>query len=273
MVSADGEKTVAIFNVSASKITIKDTAKITSNNTNSYSTIFLQAVPESDASDKVVLDIQGGTVENTASPVGYSIYFFRVALDNIADYYTIANGATVGKVYPTIIEPTPAATFTATGADSGTLSGLQAGENYKYSINGGSGWTDFTGEVATISSGVTTSHGVQVVKRGNGTTTSDSVAQTIAITKGAAVSGVFATGCTTASNNDGKLKGVTAAMEYSLKDSNAWSNGTGSDITGLANGVCEGGFIHVCHLLSMLFRKLNFRSKKISINLGNFYAQ
>ena len=45
-----------------------------------------------------------------------------------------------------------------------------------------------------------------------------------------------ATDCTTADNNDGKLTGVTTAMEYKKSDATVWTAGTGSDITGLVPG-------------------------------------
>ena len=42
--------------------------------------------------------------------------------------------------------------------------------------------------------------------------------------------------CTTSDNNDGKLTGVTADMEYRKSDATEWTAGTGSDITGLVPG-------------------------------------
>ena len=45
-----------------------------------------------------------------------------------------------------------------------------------------------------------------------------------------------AVNCTTASNNDGKLTGVTTAMEYKKSDAENWTAGTGSDITDLVPG-------------------------------------
>ena len=42
--------------------------------------------------------------------------------------------------------------------------------------------------------------------------------------------------CTTASNDDGRLIGVAAQMEYKKSDAAAWTTGTGSDITGLSPG-------------------------------------
>ncbi|WP_066460120.1 S-layer homology domain-containing protein [Anaerotruncus rubiinfantis] len=132
-------------------------------------------------------------------------------------------------------ETTPTATFTATGHDSGTLSGLTAGESYKYSTDGGSAWTDFTGATATIASGVTTTNGIQVVKKGNGTTTTDSAAQTITVTQAATPSGIGKTD-ETAALNDGKITGVKTTMEYKLSTATDWTAITGTTVTGLADG-------------------------------------
>lgn len=90
----------AIYNVSTGKITISNNATVTSANTND-GTIYLFAVPSSGES-KVVLDIQGGTVENTSAD-GYAVYFNTngtgVTYDTLSAYYT-KTGGTVGKVYP-----------------------------------------------------------------------------------------------------------------------------------------------------------------------------
>ncbi len=69
-----------------------------------------------------------------------------------------------------------------------------------------------------------------------GSVTSDATA-TVAKADGSSVTGVFAVGCTTSSNSDGKLTGVTAAMEYKKSGDTSYIAGTGSDITGLTNGV------------------------------------
>ncbi len=55
-------------------------------------------------------------------------------------------------------------------------------------------------------------------------------------TKPAAPSTVVAGNCTTADNNDGRLIGVTTAMEYKKADATGWTAGTGGDITGLVPG-------------------------------------
>ncbi len=52
----------------------------------------------------------------------------------------------------------------------------------------------------------------------------------------AAPTTAVAVDCTTTDNNDGKLTGVTTAMEYMKSDATDWIAGTGSDITGLVPG-------------------------------------
>ncbi|MCD2492054.1 hypothetical protein LQE92_05370 [Lacrimispora sp. NSJ-141] len=132
-------------------------------------------------------------------------------------------------------EDTPTATFAATGADSGLLKNVTSG--MEYSIDQGGSWTDIIGSTVTVQDGVTPTNDVWIVKKGNGTTTDDSEVQTIDITQGAAVSGVTAIGCTTGGNDDGQLAGITTAMEYRLSTSDSWIEGTGSTVTGLANGL------------------------------------
>ena len=58
----------------------------------------------------------------------------------------------------------------------------------------------------------------------------------MAKTKPEAPTTAEAVDCTTADNNDGKLTGVTAAMEYKKSDADSWTDGTDSDITGLVPG-------------------------------------
>ncbi|PXX79786.1 LysM domain-containing protein [Dielma fastidiosa] len=89
-----------IYNVSAGKITISDVAKVT-NASNGSSAIYLNAVPSPAA---IILEVNGGTVENTSVPQGYSVYFNTngtgVTYDNLNNYYNKTSG-TVGKVFPT----------------------------------------------------------------------------------------------------------------------------------------------------------------------------
>ncbi len=79
-------------------------------------------------------------------------------------------------------EITPTATFTATGEDSGTLSGVESG--MKYSTDGGSTWTDITSSEEINLTGLSACT-IRIVKKGNGTTTRDSNAQIITVSKAA----------------------------------------------------------------------------------------
>ena len=51
-----------------------------------------------------------------------------------------------------------------------------------------------------------------------------------------APTGITATACTTADNNNGSISGITTAMEYKLSGASEWTDGTGATITNLANG-------------------------------------
>ncbi|HQM96443.1 MAG TPA: S-layer homology domain-containing protein [Clostridia bacterium] len=130
-------------------------------------------------------------------------------------------------------ESTPNAAFVATGSETGTLSNVTT--NMKYSVDGGNNWINITGTTMDIT-GVTALNDVMVFEPGNGTTTTDSIIQTIDITQ-ESVPSLTSSNCTTIANNDGKLIGVTATMEYRLSTATEWTSGTGSDITGLTNGI------------------------------------
>ena len=132
-------------------------------------------------------------------------------------------------------EATPSAEFTAESENGGKLTGVD--NTMKYSVDGGSNWLDITGDNMAITN-VTTANGVQVKKPASDANTKlDSDPKIISVTKATAPTTATGVACTTNSNNDGKLQNVTAAMEYKLSTANNWTDGTGSDITGLANGI------------------------------------
>jgi|GEM_PF-1907796 len=128
-------------------------------------------------------------------------------------------------------EPTPNAAFTATGPDAGTLTGITAGMTY--AIDGGAA-VEITGTTVDITGLAPCT--ITVIQPGNGTTTIDSAAQSIAVTKAATPDSVTAEDCSTYANNNGKLIGITSAMEYKKSDAAAWISGTGDDVTGLVPG-------------------------------------
>lgn len=132
-------------------------------------------------------------------------------------------------------EATPQAVFTATSDNGGTLSNVETG--MKYSTDGGASWTDITGTTMEIT-GVTAENDVKVYKPGNGTTTSDSEVQTIDITQ-AVQPTVNGADCTTSEQNDGQITGVDNTMEYRLSTDSNWTEITGSEVTGLSNGIYD----------------------------------
>lgn len=133
-------------------------------------------------------------------------------------------------------ETAPNATFTATGDNGGTLSNVDT--TMKYSTDGGKSWNDITGTTMDIT-GVTADKDIQVVKKGNGTTTSDSEAQIIDVTQAAQPAGIGKTDCTTTAQNDGTITNVGSTMEYRLSTASDWTEITGTEVTGLVNGTYE----------------------------------
>ncbi len=92
----------AIYQFGTGKIAISGEAVIESQNAKANEgTIYIGMVPET--GNKLVLDIQGGTVRNTAeSGPNYAVYFddSRVTSENLSQYYRQSGSADVGKVYP-----------------------------------------------------------------------------------------------------------------------------------------------------------------------------
>lgn len=130
-------------------------------------------------------------------------------------------------------ETAPNATFTATGDNGGTLSNVDT--TMKYSTDGGKSWNDITGTTMNIT-GVTADKDIQVVKKGNGTTTADSEAQIIDVTQEATPAGIGTTDCTTTAQNDGTITNVDNTMEYRMSTASEWTEITGTEVTGLVNG-------------------------------------
>lgn len=127
----------------------------------------------------------------------------------------------------------PSAVFTATGSDTGTLSNVDSGMQYR--LDGGN-WTDINGLSAELT-GLTSGTEIQIIKKG-GATATDSAIQTIKLTQAATPTASFAaTGTDT-----GTLNGVTSGMQYRI------GKGEWSDITGESaalTGLSKGSVIHV----------------------------
>lgn len=121
----------------------------------------------------------------------------------------------------------PSAVFTATGSDTGTLSNVDSGMQYR--LDKGKTWTDINGTIATLT-GLTSGTEIQIIKKG-GATATDSAIQTIKLTQAATPTATFAATGT----NTGTLNGVSSGMQYRI-GKGAWSDITGESaaLTGLS---------------------------------------
>ncbi|HMM05292.1 MAG TPA: S-layer homology domain-containing protein [Clostridiales bacterium] len=138
------------------------------------------------------------------------------------------------KLVPIPQEATPEAIFTATGYAGGELT--EVNTTMEYSVDGGSTWIGISDDAVEVGD-VTPEDGIKVYQPGSPPDTADSEIQNITVSRMAESDGVNKTDCGTGSNNDGKLTGVTAAMEYKPSAAASWILGTGNDITNLVPGV------------------------------------
>ncbi len=124
----------------------------------------------------------------------------------------------------------PTATFTATDASTGTLSGVTTGMKYKI---GDGGWNEISSD-ADISLNDLSACTISVMR--NGDEKLDSETQTIQVTKPNAPA---ATAQNCINGNDGKLIGVNNTMEYRSSGAGSWTAIDSSEVTGLAAGSYE----------------------------------
>ena len=124
----------------------------------------------------------------------------------------------------------PTATFTATDANTGTLSGVTTGMKYKI---GDGGWNEISSN-ADISLNNLSACTISVMQRGGEKLDSD--AQTITVTKPDAPA-ASAQNCI--NGNDGKLTGVNNTMEYRISGAGSWIAIDGSEVPSLAVGSYE----------------------------------
>ena len=125
---------------------------------------------------------------------------------------------------------TPTATFTATDASTGTLSGVTTGMKYKI---GDGGWNEISSN-ADISLNDLSACTISVMQRDGKKL--DSETQTITVTKPNAPT-ASVQNCI--NGNDGKLTGVNNTMEYRSSGAGSWTAIDGSEVPGLAAGSYE----------------------------------
>ena len=124
----------------------------------------------------------------------------------------------------------PNATFTATDASTGTLSGVTTGMKYKI---GDGGWNEISSN-EKISLNNLSACTISVMQRDGKKL--DSETQTIQVTKPNAPA---ATVQNCINGNDGKLIGVNNTMEYRSSGAGSWTAIDGSEVPGLATGSYE----------------------------------
>ena len=191
--------------------------------------------------------------QNEKSPVTDSSAPFELHFDSVGQWGGVQcrensefDGVTSIEVYG---YATPTATHSVT---------ITPGDNMtKTDASGATSQSDLSGAMTDVvytaddgyyfptDYGVATVNGISVTWDSytqitvSGTPTADAtitLTAPTAKTTPAAPTTAGAVDCTTSDNNDGKLTGVTTAMEYKKSDAESWTVGTGSDITGLVPG-------------------------------------
>ncbi|MDD4239024.1 MAG: leucine-rich repeat protein, partial [Desulfotomaculaceae bacterium] len=131
----------------------------------------------------------------------------------------------------------PSLTFSFDGADANKLMG--ANSTMQYSLDGGVAWSNCTEDMMLADTQISADKDIKVRIKETSTTLAGET-QTIDILAGpAAPNGITATDCTTTENNNGKLSGITTAMEYKLSTASSWMAVSSSEITGLISGTYD----------------------------------
>ncbi|WP_337102025.1 S-layer homology domain-containing protein [Paenibacillus sp. YIM B09110] len=178
------------------------------------------------------MEYKKGTAGSWASVTGTSItelapdtYYVRVKATSsafVSDAQTVTITAFIGSP-----ETTPEAEIDYTEEE---LTGLEPSGDYV--INGTPVTADGSGKVAIDGSWLGVA--VNVVKKGNGTSTTDSTAQTVSLPSRPATPAADKTDETSISGNNGTLTNVTSAMEYKKGTAGSWTSVTGTNISELA---------------------------------------
>ncbi|MDO5574726.1 MAG: hypothetical protein Q4G60_12200, partial [bacterium] len=157
-------------------------------------------------------------------------------------------------------EPTPNAVFDAV---SMVLSNMSSGMEYCFD---GVTWTHIadgspTSKTLTDDDARNAlAHGIQIIKKGNGSTTTDSDIQTITIHKGSTpnmVQGVAPTD----TGNSGKIINVNASMQYKANGAASWIDIGSNVVTNLATGT---------YLVRVRATGATIASDSVTVNIGAF---
>jgi len=169
----------------------------------------------------------GAVTGNSTIPLtaggGTTAYIKVTAADNTTvKYYAITINRTA------TLETTPAAVISYVDEQ---LTGLVP--NSAYSINGVSASADGSGHITIDNSWIGTT--LSIVKTGNGTSTTDSSAQTLVIpSRPATPTGIGKTDESILGAQDGTITNVTDQMEYKKDINGSWTAITNTTVTGLS---------------------------------------
>ena len=170
------------------------------------------------------LSINGTTGVISGTPTNTGSYTFTVAATN--------SQGSAAKQYTLLVYSKEAKPDASVDYASGKLTGLTPNASYKITVDGTTATVTADAEGKIDASGY---YGktVSIVSPGNGSTTLDSDAQTIAVSaKPAAPSaGTFSvTNPSSAADATSEVSGITAAYEYSTDGGSTWTTGSGSTV-------------------------------------------
>lgn len=197
--------------------------------------------------------ISGGSVNVDAGS-----YYVRVATTGSC-FFSDTVKVTVNP-FKSNKEPTPNAVFDAL---SMILSNMSSGMEYCFD---GMTWThiaDGSPTSKTLSDDDAKNalaHGIQIIKKGNGTTTTDSDIQTITIHKASApnvIQGVAPTD----NGNTGKIINVDTSMQYKANGAASWIDIGSNVVTNLAPGT---------YLVRVRASGVTIASDSVSVNIGAY---
>ena len=199
----------SIFSIyRVSTLTVSDGAMLTSRSTGTAVSATTVQYPLN-STIKVSSD-DPNTTEGNAPPPSYNLSTYKYV------YIGAGNDSAVA-VQP---ENKPQAVFTATGTNTGTLTSVTNGMQYK--IGDTSEWQDISSE-SVIFDNLDLCK-IYVKQPGSiAQNKADSDSQLIEITRAKKPKNLTSTGCTTLANHDGKISGVTTAMEYQKQGATNWT--------------------------------------------------
>ena len=131
----------------------------------------------------------------------------------------------------------PSLTFSFDGANANKLMG--ANSTMQYSLDGGVVWSACTNNMTLDVTQISAEKDIKVRIKETDTTKASDIHIIDILPSPAAPSGITATDCTIIANNNGKISGVSTAMEYKLSTVSSWTAVSGNEITGLKDGTYD----------------------------------